>query len=119
MPVTAVATSLFTKALVNPIRPVNTDLIFFGELGRDGIRRAYECNKVWAKAKADVGITDYHFCHLSHEAVSRLVKGGFGDQEVVAISGHKSMQMLKRYTHLRAEDLVLRLDQIATASETV
>jgi hypothetical protein len=33
------------------------------------------------------------------------------DQEVSAISGHKSMQMLKRYTHLRAEDLVVRLDQ--------
>ena len=29
-----------------------------------------------------------------------------------AISGHKSMQMLRRYTHLRAEDLVERLDQL-------
>ncbi len=29
-----------------------------------------------------------------------------------AISGHKSMQMLKRYTHLCAEDLVGRLDAI-------
>ena len=35
-----------------------------------------------------------------------------GDQEVAAISGHKSMQMLRRYTHLRAEDLVPRLDQL-------
>jgi hypothetical protein len=35
-----------------------------------------------------------------------------GDQEVAATSGHKSMQMLKRYTHLRAEDLVDRLDQL-------
>ncbi|HFJ9685499.1 TPA: site-specific integrase, partial [Pseudomonas aeruginosa] len=44
------------------------------------------------------------------EAVSRLVEGGLSDQEVSAISGHKSMQMLKRYTHLRAEDLVSKLD---------
>ena len=35
-----------------------------------------------------------------------------GDQELAAISGHKSMQMLKRYTLLRAEDLVERLDQV-------
>jgi len=45
-------------------------------------------------------------------AVSRLVEAGPGDQEVAAISGHKSMQMLRRYTHLRAEDLVKRLDQL-------
>ena len=31
--------------------------------------------------------------------------------EVAAISGHKTLQMLKRYTHLRAEDLVKRLDR--------
>ena len=44
--------------------------------------------------------------------MSRLVEAGLGDQEVAAISGHKSMQMLRRYTHLRAEDLVRRLDQL-------
>jgi hypothetical protein len=43
--------------------------------------------------------------------VSRFVEAGLSDQEVAAISGHKSMQMLKRYTHLRAEDLVAKLDR--------
>ena len=52
------------------------------------------------------------FHDLRHEAVSRLVEAGLGDQEVAAISGHKSMQMLRRYTHLRAEDLVAKLDQL-------
>jgi site-specific recombinase XerD len=47
---------------------------------------------------------------LRHEAVSRLVEAGLSDQKVFAISGHKSMQMLKRYTHLRAEDMVYELD---------
>ena len=28
------------------------------------------------------------------------------------ISGHKSMQMFRNYTFLRAEDLVCRLDQL-------
>ena len=49
---------------------------------------------------------------FGHEAVSRLVEKGLSDQEVSAVSGHKSMQMLKRYTHLRAEDLVNKLDAI-------
>ena len=48
---------------------------------------------------------------LRHEAVSRLVEAGLSDQEAASISGHKSMQMLRRYTHLRAEDLVKRLDR--------
>ena len=49
---------------------------------------------------------------VEHEAVSRLVEGGLSDQEVSAISGHRSMQMVRRYTHLRAEDLVSKLDRI-------
>ena len=57
-------------------------------------------------------MSDLRFHDLRHEAVSRLVEAGLSDQEVSAISGHKSMQMLKRYTHLRAEDLVSRLDTI-------
>ena len=61
------------------------------------------------------GIQGLRFHDLRHEAVSRLVEAGLGDQEVSAISGHKSMQMLKRYTHLRAEDLVERLDQVMPA----
>lgn len=62
---------------------------------------------------------DLHFHDLRHEAVSRLVEAGFSDQEVSAISGHKSMQMLKRYTHLRAEDLVDRLDTLDAARKKV
>ena len=50
---------------------------------------------------------------LMRSAMERyLVEAGLGDQEVAAISGHRSMQMLRRYTHLRAEDLVHRFDQL-------
>jgi integrase len=65
---------------------------------------------MWQKIKRDHGIVDLHFHDLRHEAGSRFAEAGFSDQEVSAISGHKSMQMLKRYTHLRAEDMVERLD---------
>ena len=63
------------------------------------------------KIKRKQGLADVRFHDLRHEAVSRFVEAGFSDQEVSAISGHKSMQMLKRYTHLRAEDLVVRMDE--------
>ena len=90
--------------------PKDSELIFFGEPGRDGKRRPYVFNPVWLNIKRSVGLADVRFHDLRHEAVSRFVEAGFSDQEVSAISGHKSMQMLKRYTHLRAEDLVNRLD---------
>ena len=45
---------------------------------------------------------------LRHEATSRLFEKGFDTMEV-RTTGHKTLQMLARYTHLRAEDLVERL----------
>ena len=112
VPLTVEATRLFREALNNPVRPIDTDLIFFGEPGRDNKRRAYQFNPIWTRIKKDAGVPDFRFHDLRHEAVSRFVEAGLSDQEVAAISGHKSMQMLKRYTHLRAEDLVGKLDQV-------
>ena len=84
--------------------------MFYGEPGRAGKRNGFAFTKQWTVTKKKLG--DLHFHDLRHEAVSRLVEAGLSDQEVSAISGHKSMQMLKRYTHLRAEDLVARLDEV-------
>lgn len=112
VPLGTEATEVFHEAIHNPIRPIDTSLIFFGEPGKDGKRRPYVFQKLWAKMLKDLNIANLHFHDLRHEAVSRLVEGGLADQKVAAISGHKSMQMLKRYTHLRAEDLVDELDKI-------
>ena len=112
MPLTQAAVATFRETLSHPIRPIDSDLIFFGEPGRDGKRRPYEFHPAWQQVLKDNGITGLRFHDLRHEAVSRLVEAGLGDQEVAAISGHKSMQMLRRYTHLRAEDLVAKLDKL-------
>ncbi|MHB8348397.1 MAG: site-specific integrase [Acidiferrobacterales bacterium] len=55
------------------------------------------------------GIEGLTFHDLRHEATSRLFERGLNPMEVATITGHKTLQMLKRYTHLRAEDLVARL----------
>lgn len=111
IPLTLEAKKIFEEALANPVRPIDCDLVFFGELGRDKKTRSpYAFNKIFGKIKLDLGLADLHFHDLRHEAVSRLVEAGLSDQKVSAISGHKSMQMLKRYTHLRAEDMVDELD---------
>ncbi len=51
------------------------------------------------------GITGLTFHDLRHEATSRLFEKGLNPMQVAAITGHKTLQMLKRYTHLRAENL--------------
>lgn len=55
------------------------------------------------------GIEGLRFHDLRHEATSRLFEKGLNPMEVSTITGHKTLQMLKRYTHLRAEDLVALL----------
>ena len=113
VPLTKNATLIISEALLNPLRPNDVELIFFGEQGKSGQRSPYAFNKVFGDLKAKIGMADLHFHDLRHEAVSRFVEVGLSDQEVASISGHKSMQMLRRYTHLRAEDLVHRLDKLA------
>lgn len=55
-------------------------------------------------------INDFHFHDLRHCAISSLLERGLNTIEVAAISGHKSMAMLKRYSHLFAYKLVAKLD---------
>jgi len=56
------------------------------------------------------GIEDYTWHDLRHEALSRLAeRGDFSVLEMAAVSGHKTLQMLKRYTHLQAENLARKL----------
>lgn len=54
-------------------------------------------------------IVGLRFHDLRHEATSRLFEKGLNVMEVAAITGHKTLDMLKRYTHLRAEDLAKKL----------
>jgi len=59
------------------------------------------------------GVNDIRFHDLRHEATSRFFEQGLSIMEVACITGHKDSAMLSRYTHLRAEDLVPKLDAIA------
>ena len=56
------------------------------------------------------GIEGLRFHDLRHEALSRLAeRGDLSVFELAAISGHKSLQMLKRYTHVEVKKLAQKL----------
>src|SRR5690606_7665576 len=65
----------------------------------------------WRFMMKRLGIEDLKFHDLRHEAISRMFELGTLDMmEIAAISGHKSLSMLKRYTHLRVSRLVNKLE---------
>lgn len=64
---------------------------------------------LWKRATRRAEIEDLHFHDLRHEAASRFFEMGLNVMEVAAITGHKDLRMLQRYTHLRAEELARKL----------
>ena len=66
----------------------------------DGLRASY------TKAIKRAGIAGLTFHDLRHEATSRLCEKGLPIMTVQAITGHKSTQMMKRYTHISGKVLV-------------
>tara|TARA_A100001037_G_scaffold32100_1_gene25235 strand:+ start:13461 stop:14441 length:981 start_codon:yes stop_codon:yes gene_type:complete len=64
---------------------------------------------LWNRACRRAGINNLHLHDLRHEGTSRLFELGLNIMEVSTITGHKDLKMLKRYTHLKAEDLALKL----------
>ncbi|WP_458789127.1 site-specific integrase [Dyella jiangningensis] len=54
-------------------------------------------------------LNDLRFHDLRHEATSRLFERGLGIMEVASMTGHKSLSMLKRYTHVDAARLAEKL----------
>jgi integrase len=98
--------------LVGMERPAGCDLLFPGRTDAQGHVRPYRLEFAWWRFKTELGLKDLRFHDLRHEAISRMVEGGLNDLEVASISGHSSIQMVQRYTHLRATKLVGKLDKL-------
>lgn len=77
------------------------DLVF--NIRPDSVSQAFE------RACKRAGIEGLRFHDLRHEATSRFFEKGLNTMEVATITGHKTLEMLNRYTHLRASDLVSRI----------
>lgn len=64
---------------------------------------------IFKRRVKSIGIVGLRWHDLRHEAASRLFERGLNPMQVATITGHKSLNMLKRYTHLHAEDLAAML----------
>lgn len=61
------------------------------------------------RAVARAGLRDLRFHDLRHTAITRMASKLPNVIELAAVSGHKSLRMLQRYYHPRAEDLAKKL----------
>ena len=86
-----------------------------GRLFRSGyhsIHNAFQLAVTKAQAtqpNSDTFLRGLRFHDLRHEAVTRLFEKGLNPIEVGMVSGHKTLSMLQRYTHLKAEALSAKL----------
>ena len=78
------------------VRRLDTALVFPDASGKRalGIREAFE------GAIERAGITDFRFHDLRHTAASYLAMNGASLLEIAEVLGHKTLSMVKRYTHL-------------------
>jgi len=84
-------------------------------IGAESMRKHYE--RAVRRAKAQWSCHDTNpfvtltFHDLRHQALSQLSDRGLNVIELAEISGHKTIQMLKRYTHPALEVIIAKIDQ--------
>jgi integrase len=65
----------------------------------------------WQRVLAKSEIKNFRFHDLRHEATSRLFEMNLNMMEVSTITGHKTLQMLKRYTHFSIDKIAKKISE--------
>lgn len=87
--------------LLESMGPEDAGKVF--SLAPDSVTQAFKR----AAVRARMGDVNFH--DLRHEATSRLFEKGLNVIEVARITGHKTLAMLDRYTHLDVSELIKKL----------
>jgi integrase len=78
------------------MRRIDTRLLFPDGSGKKPII----IRAPWHKALKQAGIEDFRFHDLRHSAASYLAMSGASLAEIAEVLGHKTLEMVKRYSHL-------------------
>ena len=79
---------------------------------KDG-RAPMDFRKSWENAREAAGIEDFRFHDLRHSTASYLAMNGASELEIAQVLGHRTLQMVKRYSHLsedHTKDVVERMN---------
>ena len=97
------------------VRKLTDDFLFM-----PGEGRSFRFRESWRQALVAAEITDFRFHDLRHSCASYLAMNGATTAEIAAVLGHKTLEMVKRYSHLSDEhvrDVVERTAQKVLGGE--
>ncbi len=80
-------------------RHIDTNLVFPATKLRYR-NKPLDFRGAWLSALKKANIEDFRFHDLRHSAASYLAMNGASIAEIAEVLGHKTLQMVKRYTHL-------------------
>ena len=83
------------------VRHIDHDLVFLHP--KTGKPSYFYFEKVWREARQKASIKDFRFHDLRHSCASYLAMNGATTAEIAAVLGHKTLVMVKRYSHLSDE----------------
>lgn len=82
---------------MSKVRQINTRLLFPSRINSN---KPLNIQKIWESAVKKAEVEDFRFHDLRHSAASYLAMNGATTGEIAEILGHKTLQMVKRYSHL-------------------
>ncbi len=82
---------------MSKVRRIDTDLIFPSKANN---QNPIDFRKDWEAVLKQAEIEDFKFHDLRHTAASYLAMNGATTAEIAEVLGHKTLQMVKRYSHL-------------------
>lgn len=78
----------------------------------DGRVFPVDITHAWHVAVANAGIVDFRFHDLRHSCGSALTMDGANAVEVATLLGHKTLDMVKRYSHLSGAHATALVDRV-------
>ena len=97
--VSQVSSALNDLSMVASIR---RDALLFSKPGSNP-EKPLVIDRLWQRVRKAAELTDFRFHDLRHTAASYLAMEGAGLREIADILGHKTLAMVKRYSHLTEE----------------
>ena len=74
-----------------------------------------EIGKAWKTALKRAQIADFHFHDLRHTTASYLAMEGASAPQIAEILGHKTLQMVKRYSHFNKAHIAEVLTKMSSS----
>ncbi len=101
-----------------PLAPTAVDVLRAWRKGRLPAGAVFpfaltELDVAWRAARSRAGLDDVRFHDLRHSAASYLAMSGASLMDIAAILGHKTLAMVKRYSHLSEQHTTAAIDRMA------